>query len=190
MVAIGSPFGLEQTVTAGIVSALGRQIKAPNNFTIDDAIQTDAAINHGNSGGPLLDLSGKVVGINSQIESDSGGNDGVGFAVPSDTVERIASQLIEGGSVEHAYLGVATEDVAGSVGGASIAEVRAGTPAAAAGLRSGDIVTKLDGKTVESADDLRALVDSNAPGDTVKLTVERGGETLTLNAKLGTRPSA
>jgi len=110
VVAIGSPFGLEQTVTTGIVSALNRQITAPNNFAIDGAIQTDAAINKGNSGGPLLDLSGKVIGVNSQIESESGGNDGVGFAVPSNTVERVARALIADGAVEYAYLGVSTED--------------------------------------------------------------------------------
>ena len=109
VVAIGSPFGLEQTVTSGIVSALHRQITAPNDFAIDDAIQTDAAINHGNSGGPLLDMSGRVVGVTSQIESESGGNDGVGFAVSSNTVKRIADALISNGSVDHAYLGVATE---------------------------------------------------------------------------------
>src|SRR5215207_3886561 len=106
VIAIGSPFGLEQTVTTGIVSALHRQITAPNNFTIDDAIQTDAAINHGNSGGPLLDMDGDVIGVNSQIESDSGGNDGVGFAVPSNTVGSVVSQLLATGKVEHAYLGV------------------------------------------------------------------------------------
>ena len=162
VVAIGSPFGLEQTVTTGIVSALHRQITAPNNFAIDDAIQTDAAINHGNSGGPLLDLDGNVVGVNSQIESESGGNDGVGFAVPSDTVERIADALITDGSVEHAYLGVATEDVEGSTG-AGISEVRTGTPAAAAGLSNGDAVTKIDGTSRDSADELRRLIDAKQP---------------------------
>ena len=111
VIAIGSPFGLDQTVTTGIVSALHRQITAPNSFAIDDAIQTDAAINHGNSGGPLLDLSGKVVGVTSQIESESGGNVGIGFAVSSNTVKRIAAALISNGSVDHAYLGVATEDL-------------------------------------------------------------------------------
>ena len=110
VVAIGSPFGLDQTVTTGIVSALHRQITSPNNFSIDNAIQTDAAINHGNSGGPLLDMHGDVIGVNSQIESDSGGNDGVGFAVPSNTISRIAAALIDNGSVEHAYLGVAIDD--------------------------------------------------------------------------------
>jgi putative serine protease PepD len=186
VVAIGSPFGLEQTVTSGIVSALHRQITAPNNFAIDDAIQTDAAINHGNSGGPLLDLSGEVVGVNSQIESESGGNDGVGFAVPSNTVDRIARALIADGSVEHAYLGVSTED---GDGGASIAEVRAGTPAADAGLRTGDVVTAIDGRKVASADELRTAIDAQQPGDGVKLTVERGGSTETITVTLGTRPS-
>ncbi len=189
VVAIGSPFGLEQTVTTGIVSALNRQITAPNNFAIDNAIQTDAAINHGNSGGPLLDMDGSVVGVNSQIESESGGNDGVGFAVPSDTVERIADALITDGSVEHAYLGVATEDVEGSTG-AGISEVRTGTPAAAAGLRNGDAVTRIDGTAVNSADELRQLIDAKRPGDKVELTVRRDGETMTIEVTLGTRPSA
>jgi putative serine protease PepD len=189
VVAIGSPFGLEQTVTSGIVSALHRQITAPNDYAIDDAIQTDAAINHGNSGGPLLDLSGRVIGVNAQIESESGGNDGVGFAIPSNTVEKIADQLISGGSVQHAYLGVATEDTEGSTG-ARIAEVRPGTPAAEAGLKSGDVVTELDGKSVDSADELRTLIDAKRPGAKVELTVQRDGETLTLDVTLGTRPSA
>ena len=188
VIAIGSPFGLEQTVTTGIVSALHRQITAPNNFSIDDAIQTDAAINHGNSGGPLLGMDGDVVGVNSQIESDSGGNDGVGFAVPSNTVGSIADALISDGSVEHAYLGVATEDASSS--GARLAEVRSGTPAAKSNLRSGDVVTKLDDETVTSADELRRLVDSKNPGDSVQLTIVRGGKTLTVNVTLGTRPSA
>jgi putative serine protease PepD len=189
VVAIGSPFGLEQTVTTGIVSALHRQITAPNNFAIDDAIQTDAAINHGNSGGPLLDLNGDVIGVNSQIESESGGNDGVGFAVPSNTVERIAEALIDDGSVAHAYLGVSTEDVENETG-ARIAEVRAETPAARAGLQNGDVVTAIDGEAVDSADELRRLVDSKSPGDSVELTLERDGSTETVDVTLGTRPSA
>ena len=187
VVAIGSPFGLEQTVTTGIVSALNRQITAPNNFAIDGAIQTDAAINKGNSGGPLLDLSGKVIGVNSQIESESGGNDGVGFAVPSNTVARIARALIEDGSVEHAYLGVTTED---ADGGAGIAEVRAGTPAAEAGLRKGDVVTRIDGEAVRSADALRSSIDARKPGDTVELSIRRAGSTRTLTVTLGSRPNA
>jgi putative serine protease PepD len=189
VVAIGSPFGLEQTVTTGIVSALHRQIDSPNNFAIDDAIQTDAAINHGNSGGPLLDLQGRVIGVNSQIESESGGNDGVGFAVPSNTVEKIARALIADGSVEHAYLGVSTEDAADN-GGARIAEVRPGTPAAAAELRAGDVVTAIDGEAVASSDELRRLIDASSPGDEVELTLERGGETTTVSVELGSRPSS
>src|SRR4051812_16700620 len=106
VVAIGSPYGLEETVTSGIVSALHRQMTAPNNFTIPDSIQTDAAINHGNSGGPLLDLNARVIGVNAQIKSETGENTGVGFAIPSDTVRSIASRLANGGVVEHAYLGV------------------------------------------------------------------------------------
>ena len=187
VIAIGSPFGLEQTVTTGIVSALHRQITAPNNFTIDNAIQTDAAINHGNSGGPLLDLDGKVIGVNSQIESDSGGNDGIGFAVPSDTVGKIADAIISGGSVQHAYLGVATED---ATDGARLAEVRPGTPASRASLRSGDVVTKFDGTKVASADELRRLVDAKRPGDKVQVTVARNGKSITVDVTLGTRPSA
>jgi putative serine protease PepD len=189
VVAIGSPFGLEQTVTTGIVSALHRQITAPNDFAIDDAIQTDAAINHGNSGGPLLDLNGDVVGVNSQIESESGGNDGVGFAVSSNTVMRIADALISDGSVEHAYLGVATE-TSTSPAGARIASVRSGTPAAEAGLESGDVVTKLDGETVADADALRRAIDAQSPGDTAELSIRRGEDALTLKVELGTRPSA
>jgi putative serine protease PepD len=189
VVAIGSPFGLEQTVTAGIVSALHRQITAPNDFAIDDAIQTDAAINHGNSGGPLLDLDGNVIGVNSQIESQSGGNDGVGFAVPSNTVKRVATAIIEDGEIQHAYLGVSTEDVdAGN--GAAIAEVRAGTPAERAGLEAGDVVTAIDGDEITSADELRRAIDAQEPGDEVELSVRRGDGTETVNVTLGTRPSA
>ena len=115
VVAIGSPFGLEETVTSGIVSALHRQMQAPNNFTINDSIQTDAAINHGNSGGPLLNSEGQVIGVNAQIRSDGGGSDGVGFAIPSNTITSIATQLIESGKVEHAYLGVSVQTIPESV---------------------------------------------------------------------------
>ena len=189
VIAIGSPFGLEQTVTTGIVSALNRQINSPNGFAIDDAIQTDAAINHGNSGGPLLDLDGRVIGVNSQIESESGGNDGIGFAVPSDTVARIAADLIADGEVEHAYLGVATGDTS-SGEGASIAEVRPGTPAAAAGLREGDVVTEIDGEAVADADELRTLIDARQPGDSIELTIVRDGDEQTIEVELAARPSA
>src|SRR5919198_853250 len=118
VVAIGSPFGLEETVTSGIVSALHRAMEAPNNFTITNSIQTDAAINHGNSGGPLLNAQGKVVGVNAQIQSDSGGNDGVGFAVPSNTVAAIVPQLIESGKAAHAYLGVQLQAIPETVASA------------------------------------------------------------------------
>jgi putative serine protease PepD len=187
-VAIGSPFGLEDTVTTGIVSALNRTIQAPNNFTISGAIQTDAAINHGNSGGPLLNSSGQVIGINSQIESDSGGNDGVGFAIPSSMVQRVAQELITGGKVAHAYLGVQLTDAA-SGGGATVAQTVGGGPGADAGLRTGDVVTAIEGKTVDSSDALVAAVDSHKPGDQITLTVKRGGDTSQIKVKLGTRPN-
>jgi putative serine protease PepD len=189
VIAIGSPFGLEQTVTAGIVSALHREISSPNNFAIDDAIQTDAAINHGNSGGPLLDLSGRVVGVNAQIESESGGNVGVGFAVPSNTVKRIADALITDGEVEHAFLGVSL-DSADEEPGAHVTDVRTGTPAEDAGLRTGDVITAAGGETVADEDDLRRLIDSRSPGDELELEVERGDETVTLDVELGTRPTS
>jgi len=188
VVAIGSPFGLEGTVTTGIVSALDRTIQAPNNFTISGAIQTDAAINHGNSGGPLLDSAGHVIGINSQIESDSGGNDGIGFAVPSSIVQRVAQQLVSGGKVAHAYLGVQLSD-ATSGAGASIGQIAGGGPASDAGLRTGDVVTAIDGKAIGGADALVNAVDAHKPGDQVTLTVRRGGDTSQIKVKLGTRPN-
>src|ERR687885_1369697 len=151
VVAIGAPFGLDETVTSGIVSALNRSISSSSSFTIPGAIQTDAAINHGNSGGPLLNLSGQVVGVNTQIESESGGNDGVGFAVPSNTIRNVVSQLVSGKTVEHAYLGVFVGDADGA--GAKIARVRAGSPAAKAGLKVGGVVTEFGGRTIGSADD-------------------------------------
>jgi putative serine protease PepD len=186
VVAIGSPFGLEGTVTTGIVSALNRTIDAPNNFTISGAIQTDAAINHGNSGGPLLDTDGNVIGINAQIESDSGGNDGVGFAIPSSVVQSVAQQLISSGKVQHAYLGVQLTDASG---GAGVAQVANGGPADDAGLRSGDVVTSIDGKAVAGSDALVTAVDSHKPGDQVTLKVRRGGNTTDIKVKLGTRPN-
>jgi putative serine protease PepD len=211
VVAIGSPFGLDATVTTGIVSALDRRMTSPNNFTIDGTIQTDAAINHGNSGGPLLDLRGRVVGVNSQIESESGGNDGVGFAVPSNTVKSVVSQILETGEVEHAYLGVAVASIPADVAerldiaaGAAVTEVRPGTPAARAGLRAatdsrtvngesyptgGDVITAVDGDEIVSADELTALIGRKRPGDDVTLTTLRDGETRTVEVTLAERPS-
>jgi putative serine protease PepD len=186
VVAIGSPFGLENTVTSGIVSALHRQMTSPNNFSIDDSIQTDAAINHGNSGGPLLNSEAQVIGVNAQIESDSGGNDGVGFAIPSNTVKSIVSELISTGKAEHAYLGVSVETVNGSV---RITEVRTGTPAADAGLQSGDTIVSVDGKRIVSGDGLTSAISTKKPGDTVSITYSRGGQSHTVKIELASRPT-
>jgi putative serine protease PepD len=186
VVAIGSPFGLEETVTSGIVSALHRQMTSPNNFTIDDSIQTDAAINHGNSGGPLLNMQGKVIGINAQIESDSGGNDGVGFAVPSATVRHIANRLISTGKAEHAYLGV---QLAAASNGAKVTVVVAGKAAASGGIHKDDVITNFAGKKVSSVDALRFAVDAKHPGDVVSVTLLRDGLPRTVSVTLSTRPN-
>jgi S1-C subfamily serine protease len=201
VVAIGSPFGLDGTLTSGIVSALHRQITAPNDFSIADSIQTDAAINHGNSGGPLLDARGRVIGVNTQIESESGGNVGIGFAVPSNTVRSSTQQLIRSGEVAHAYLGIQMVAVPNGV---AITDVRDGTPAEEAGLRAatgtrlengqevptgGDVIVEFDGNTITSAAELQAAVDARQPGDTARITVLRGGERRTVEVTLGTRPS-
>ena len=187
VVAIGAPFGLAETVTAGIVSALHRQMTSPNNFSIDDSIQTDAAINHGNSGGPLLDSQGHVIGVNAQIESDSGGSDGVGFAIPSNTIKSIASQLISSGKAAHAYLGV---ELGTNSASASVDSVRSGTPAAKAGLRAGDLITSLGGTKISSADELRAAIDARKPGDKVSLTFRRNGKSHTVSLTLASRPTS
>ncbi len=211
VVAIGSPFGLEETVTSGIVSALHREITAPNQATITDAIQTDAPINSGNSGGPLLNMAAQVVGVNAQIESASGGNNGVGFAVPSETIRQIVPQLIANGKVVHAFLGVQVETIPtsaaialGSAAGVAIVSVQATTPAAKSHLKAstgtktvagatypsgGDVITAVDGTKVTQADQLRTLIDSRKPGDEVKLTVVRKGHTRTVTVTLAERPS-
>ena len=188
VVAIGAPFGLDETVTTGIVSALDRDISSTNNFTISGAIQTDAAINHGNSGGPLLNMSGQVVGITTQIESDSGGNEGVGFAVPSNTISTVASKLVSGQTVQHPYLGVFVQTPANR-SGAEVAQVKSGSPAAAAGLKAGDVVTAFDGGAITSPDDLTAAVAAKRPGDKVSVTYVRSGSTKTTQVTIGTRPS-
>jgi putative serine protease PepD len=210
-IAIGSPFGLEETVTSGIVSALHRQMQAPNRFTINDSIQTDAAINHGNSGGPLLNSSGQVIGVNAQIAGNTGANVGVGFAIPSNTVRKIADGLIENGKVEHAYLGVSVQTIPESaadqlklVAGAELNEVRPGTPAKQAGLQAstgeqtvdgtpyvtgGDVITAIDGQTIETAEQLQRAIDSHKPGDTIELTYWRNGDSHTVDVTLGTRPN-
>ena len=186
VVAIGSPFGLEETVTSGIVSALHRQMQAPNGFTINDSIQTDAAINHGNSGGPLLNTQGQVVGINAQIKSQSGGNEGVGFSIPSSTVKSVASQLIASGKAVHAYLGVSIDSTAAN---ALLAGVQDNTPAASAGLKKGDVITTLNGTTIASGDDLSRAIDAHKPGDKVSVTYKRGGSEHSVTVTLGTRPN-
>jgi S1-C subfamily serine protease len=200
VLALGSPFGLEGTITAGIVSALHRQMTAPNNFTITDTIQTDAAINHGNSGGPLLDHRGRVIGVNAQIESESGGSDGVGFAIPSNTVRSIARQLISTGEVRHAYLGVRMAPVERGV---AVTSVLPGTPAAEAGLRAatgteivdgqqqptgGDVIVEFDGSPVTSGTALQSAVDARRPGETVSITILRNGDEQTLEVTLAVRP--
>jgi S1-C subfamily serine protease len=211
VIAIGSPFGLEGTVTAGIVSALHRQMSSPNNFAIDDSIQTDAAINHGNSGGPLLNSQGRVIGVNTQIESESGGNDGVGFAVPAGTVRSVVSQILASGEAVHAYLGVAVETIPASiasqlglVAGIAVTDVRAGTPAEDAGLRAatgsetsggqtyptgGDVITALDGQKLSSAEQLRRALNAKRPGDSISITYSRGGSSRTVRLTLATRPA-
>jgi len=186
VVAIGSPFGLDETVTSGIVSALHRDMTSPNNFTIDDSIQTDAAINHGNSGGPLLNMQGKVIGVNSQIESDSGGNDGVGFAVPSNTVHEIASRLISTGKADHAYLGV---ELAAAANGAKVKDVIAGKAAAEGGIHADDVITSFGGKRITTVDSLRFAVEAKRPGDVVHVTLLRDGQTKRVVVTLSTRPN-
>jgi putative serine protease PepD len=211
--ALGSPFGLEDSFTSGIVSALHRQIEAPNDFTINDSIQTDAAINHGNSGGPLLNSSGEVIGVNAQIAGNTGANVGIGFAIPSNTVKKIAAQLIDTGEVEHAYLGVQIQDVPaavadelGLVEGVQIAEfpqTDTRTPAQVAGLRAatgqrtidgdvystgGDVITEIDGEKITSSEQLQRAIDAKQPGDTITVTYWRNGDSHTVDVKLGTRP--
>ena len=187
-IAIGSPFGLEGTVTSGIVSALGRTITAPNGFSISGAVQTDAAINPGNSGGPLLDVQGRVIGVNSQIQTGGGSdqNSGVGFAVPVDAIKRALPSLEQGKAVQHAYLGVSMSTAAD--GGATVGAVIANGPAAKAGLRKGDRIVQFAGTAVREPDDVSAAVNARKPGDEVRIVVERGGERRTLNVTLGAQP--
>lgn len=186
VVAIGSPFGLSGTVTTGVVSALNRSITAPNRYTITGAIQTDAPINRGNSGGPLLDSHGDVIGVNSQIDSNSGDSSGVGFAVASNEVRRVAQTLIAGGKVAHPYLGVALTD---ATGGAGVGSVSSGSPADRAGLRDGDVITAVDGKRVSSSADAVEAIDSHAPGDRIGISFRRGGLSQSVTVTLAERPA-
>jgi putative serine protease PepD len=198
VVAIGSPFSLPQTLTAGIVSATERTISAPNQFTIPNAIQTDAAINPGNSGGPLINASGQVIGLADQIETNNqnsqgeGSNSGVGFATPSNTDVRIANEIIKTGKARNAYVGVSLNP--NSSGGAQISRssqgVVQGGPAAKAGLQPGDLITAVNGHSVNTTNQFVATIANYAPGDTVTLTVKRGGETKTIKLTLGSQPSS
>jgi putative serine protease PepD len=194
VVAIGSPFGLPGTVTAGIVSALGRPISSPNLWTIANAVQTDAAINPGNSGGPLLNSSGQVIGINDQIDTNSttssgeGSSSGVGFAVPSNTVARVANEIITTGKAQNAYVGVSLQS--SSTGGASVSCVASGSPAAKGGLKSGGKITAVDGNTISTVNQFIATIADYSPGDTVTLTVLNSGSTQTVKVTLGTQPAA
>ncbi|MCU9847929.1 Do family serine endopeptidase [Defluviimonas sp. WL0024] len=194
VVAIGNPFGLGNSVTAGIVSALGRDI---NSGPFDNYIQTDAAINKGNSGGPLFNAEGEVVGINTAIFSPSGGSVGIGFAVPSETAAKVVADLAGDGTVERGWLGVqiqpVTEDIAAALGlvkaeGVLITDVTADTPAAKAGLTRGDIVLSVNGTAVKEPRDLTRMIATDAPGTEVKLGLLRAGKPLDTSVTLGTRP--
>jgi putative serine protease PepD len=188
-VAIGYPLGLDRTATAGIVSGLERQISAPNGFSIDKVIQTDAAVNPGNSGGPLLNARGEVIGVNSQIATAGGGegNVGIAFAIPVNTVKDVLPALESGNAPEHAYLGLSTSDTANG-DGAQIQQVTSDGPSADAGLEAGDIVTKVDGQSVAGANDVAAAIEDNKPGDKVDVTVRRNGSDHTISVTLGKRP--
>jgi S1-C subfamily serine protease len=216
VVAIGNPFGLDRTVTSGIVSALQRQIQAPNGFSISHVIQTDAAINPGNSGGPLIDASGSVIGINSQIETGGGGrgNVGIGFAIPINTAREVVKQIEENGKVEHAFLGISgtsiTPDLARALNlparkGVLVQEVVKGGPADQAGIEGGtasatingagimlggDIIDRVDGKAISGMDEVINTVNGDKPGDKLEVTVLRSGSTKTLTATLGVRPAS
>jgi S1-C subfamily serine protease len=187
--AIGNPFGFDRTITAGIVSALQRQISAPDGFTIQHVIQTDAAINPGNSGGPLIDSQGRVVGINSQIATGGNGdaNVGIGFAIPIATAKHELGALERGGTVQHAFLGVGT--VPGK-GGVLVKRVESGSPAAKAGLRSGDVIVSLAGRPVRDPAALAAAVSVHKPGETVTVGYLRHGARKTASATLARHSTA
>jgi S1-C subfamily serine protease len=216
VVAIGNPFGLDRTVTSGIVSALQRQIQAPNGFSISNVIQTDAAINPGNSGGPLIDAQGEVIGINSQIETGGGGNGnvGIGFAIPIDTARAEIHQLETKGEVEHAFIGISggtiTPELARALNlpvkeGVIVQSVVKGGPADKAGIEGGttsatidgaevslggDIITEIDGKKVAGMDELVEIVNAAEPGEDVELTILRDGDTKKATVTLGDRPAS
>jgi S1-C subfamily serine protease len=217
-VAIGNPFNLQRTLTTGVVSALQREIQAPNGYAIDNVIQTDAPINPGNSGGPLINAAGQVIGINSQIATTGSGSDtsvGIGFAIPINTAKLVIPQLERYGKVIEGYLGIETTDVNVSLAslrlpvssGALVEKVASGTPAAKAGLRGGnannpvtlpdgitqvvaggDIIVSLNGQPITSSGQLAHRVELDKPGQLVTLGIVRGSRQLTVKVTLGTRP--
>src|SRR5919204_2270321 len=219
VVAIGNPLCYTRSITAGIVSALGRPIQAPNGFEIDHVIQTDAALNHGNSGGPLLNAQGEVIGVNSQIAS-SGGSDaniGIGFAIPINTVKNVSAQLIRSGRAEHSFIGVGVQSLTPQIAqlfhlpvsrGLLVQSVCARSGAAGAGVKAGttkvtvsgvtwtvggDIIVKADGVTVSSLEQLRELIQNKQPGDSLKLEIYEGphyDSKTTKTLKLGRQPSS
>jgi S1-C subfamily serine protease len=216
VIAIGNPFGLDRTVTSGIVSAIQRQIQAPNGFSISHVIQTDAAINPGNSGGPLIDSEGRVIGINSQIQTGGSGdgNVGIGFAVPINTAREVVTQIEEHGEVKHAYLGISggsiTPDLARALKlpeqkGVLVNEVVKGGPADEAGIKGGDtsatiegasfrlggdVITAVNGKKIEGMEEVINAVNAAHPGEKMELTVDRDGDTKTIAVTLGVRPAS
>jgi S1-C subfamily serine protease len=215
-IAIGNPFGLERTLTTGVISAVKRTIQAPNSFEIDDVLQTDAPINQGNSGGPLIDATGKVIGINSQIATGDGGNGsvGIGFAVPIDTAKEIIPDLKESGRVDRGYLGIKSAVTVDKTlkdlinlpvdHGALVEQVATGGPADRAGIRGGglnamrdnhpiqiggDIIVTVAGKDIRTRTDLQAAVADRTSGDKVKVTLWRAGKLKTVEVTLAQRPN-
>jgi S1-C subfamily serine protease len=206
VVAIGNPFGLQRTVTTGIVSALQRQVDAPSGFPISDVIQTDASINPGNSGGPLLNARGEVIGINSQIATGGGqGSVGIGFAVPIDQAKRELPKLRAGQEIKRAYLGVVMSDLTDQIAkqldlpvkeGALVQTVSNGSPADKAGLQAGsstgrgaDVIVSIDGKSVAGADDVVQAVSEKEPGDSVEIEYYRGNDKKSVTVELSKRPA-
>ncbi|HLB18846.1 MAG TPA: trypsin-like peptidase domain-containing protein [Gaiellaceae bacterium] len=215
VIAIGNPFGLDRSVTAGIVSAVERTISAPNQLSISHVIQTDAALNHGNSGCPLLNAEGEVIGVNAQIETGGGqsqGNVGIGFAIPINTVKDVVAELIKNGKVEHAFLGIEGKTLQANIGrlfhlpvssGVLVASVRPGTGAAKAGLKAatsqvtvegetwpagGDVIVQADGQPIPTIERLVNLIATKKPGDSIDLGIVRGTKRIHLNVKLGRQP--